>query len=74
MATIRTNQRGEQIVACPKCNKHLNFSVVELMADMEVKFVGETELAPSEEYDVHQTQCPAGHSFYFAVGAADRVD
>lgn len=70
MSIKRGDEMGDQIVACPTCNKHINFSLVELTVDMEVKFVKETEIEPGEEYEVHNAQCPAGHSFYYA--AAER--
>ncbi|CAI50449.1 uncharacterized protein NP_4716A [Natronomonas pharaonis DSM 2160] len=62
---------GDQVVACPICDTHINFSVVELTADKEIKFVKDTEIEPSDDYDVHEAQCPSGHSFYYAAGDVD---
>ncbi len=71
MSIKRGDEMGDQIIACPTCNKHINFSVVELTVDTEVKFVKETEIEPNEEYEVHETRCPAGHSFYYAASELD---
>lgn len=71
MSIKRSEQMGDQIIACPTCSKHINFSLVELTVDMEVKFVKETEIEPDEEYDVNEVRCPAGHSFYYAAGEVD---
>ena len=68
MSINRVDQMGDQIIACPTCEKHINFSLVELTVDMEVKFVKETEIEPGEEYEVHEARCPAGHGFYYAAG------
>ncbi|MFQ3283940.1 MAG: hypothetical protein ACI9TI_000807 [Natronomonas sp.] len=74
MSIKRSEQMGDQIIACPTCNKHINFSLVELTVDMEVKFVKETEIEPDEEYDVNEARCPAGHSFYYAAGEVDPLN
>lgn len=71
MSINRGDEMGDQIIACPTCNKHINFSLVELTVDSEVKFVKGTEIDPDEEYEVREAQCPTGHEFYYAVGELD---
>jgi hypothetical protein len=65
---------GEQIVACPECEKHINFSLIELTADEEIRFVQQREIAPGEDYEVHETRCPEGHSFWYAATTVDPLD
>ena len=71
MSINRADQMGDQVIACPTCETHINFSLVELTADTEVKFVKETPIEPSEEYRIHEARCPAGHEFYYAAGDLD---
>jgi hypothetical protein len=56
-----------QVVACPRCGKHINFSIVELTADKEVTFVQESKIKETNDRTVHETECPEGHSFWYAA-------
>lgn len=74
MSIKRSEQMGDQIIACPVCEKHINFSLVELTADTEVKFVKETEIDPDGAYEAREARCPSGHSFYYAAGEVDPLE
>lgn len=47
-----------QVVACPRCGKHINFSIVELTADKEVTFVQESKIEQTDDRTVHETEFP----------------
>lgn len=71
MSAVHKQQMGEQVIACPHCKKHINFSVIELTVDKEVKYVQEDRIAPDDEHTIHKTNCPAGHTFWYAAAPAD---
>jgi hypothetical protein len=62
-----TVSMSSEIVACPRCGKHINFSIVELTADKEVAFVQEGQIERTDDRIVHETECPEGHSFWYAA-------
>jgi len=62
---------SDQIIACPRCGKHINFSIVELTADQKVAFVQEKQIEANAEWTVHETECPEGHPFWYATEEID---
>ena len=66
-----TGGMGDQIVACPQCGKHINFSIVELTADQQVAFVQQNEIDRDGGWTVHRTECPQGHPFWYATETVD---
>lgn len=62
---------SDQIIACPRCGKHINFSIVELTADKKVAFVQKSEIEHDGDWTVHRTECPEGHPFWYAVEEID---
>jgi hypothetical protein len=62
---------SDQIIACPQCGKHINFSIVELTADQRVAFVQEREIEDEKDGNVHRTECPEGHPFWYATEEID---
>lgn len=64
---------SDEIIACPHCGKHINFSIVEITADKEVAFVQKSEIDSDGEWAVYETECPKGHAFWYAATERDRL-
>lgn len=62
---------ADEVIACPRCGKHINFSIIELTADKEVAFVQTEPIERDGEFTARETTCPEGHSFWYAVTETD---